>query len=133
MGRLELNGLEGPPSQPGEAFDAIFQSYFSGDEDGSVRQVFDAVIDSGQMPASTMSIVYGYMFDTSGAEQDEDLLYALAASLLVENWLSYVHRLKREGAFTTMYRMSHSSFNKLLGLLMKDLKVNEVKSWNRTS
>jgi len=89
--------------------------------------------------------VYGYMFDTSGAEQDEDLLYALAASLLAENvhgdvmkrqrlnWWSCVHHLKREGAFTTMYRMSHSSFNKLLGLLMKDLKVNEVKSWNRTS
>ena len=67
------------------SFDAVFQSYFSGDEDGSVWQVFDAVIDSGQMPASTMSMVYGYMFDISGAVQDKDLLYALAASLLAEN------------------------------------------------
>ena len=127
------------------SFDAMFQSYFSGDEDGSVHQVFDAVIDSGQMPVSAMSMVYGYMFDTSGAEQDEDLLYALAASLLAENvhgdvmkrqrlnWWPYMHHLKREGTFTNMYQMSNSLFNTLLGLLSKDSKLNEVESWNRTS
>ena len=49
------------------------------------------------------------------------------------DWKAHVKRLHKEGQFERMYRMSYTSFKKLLHLLEPYLQVNEGQGSRRTS
>ena len=79
---------------------------------------------------------------TKGIDDDFELIAAVAAAVLSRNfrgdflvrqrlkWSQHVRRLEREGMFRKMYRMSVTSFDKLVNLLRPWLQVNLKQSRN---
>jgi hypothetical protein len=130
-----------------QLFDNLFQHYISGDEDGSFRLCLDIIVDSGIFDATVGAVVYSTLFLSMTLENDPDseMLFSLAAALLASdvrsnvverqrlNWQAHVRWLRREGSFSRFYRMSYTSFWKLLSMLRPSLFVNSSQSQCRTS
>jgi hypothetical protein len=79
---------------------------------------------------------------TKGIDDDFELIAAVAAAVLSRSfhgdflvrhhlkWSQHVRRLEQEGLFQKMYRMSVTSFDKLVDLLQPWLQVNLKQSHN---
>ncbi len=91
--------------------------------------------------------LYDLLYDilsvgTKGIDDDFELIAAVAAAVLSRNfrgdflvrqhlkWSQHVRRLEREGLFQKMYRISVTSFDKLVELLQPWPQVNLKQSHN---
>jgi hypothetical protein len=81
-----------------------------------------------------------YRGETDPRSRFLEMIFSSAAALLASdirnnvverqhlNWQAHVRRLRREGAFSRFYRMSYTSFQKLLSMLQPSLFVYSSQS-----
>jgi hypothetical protein len=132
-----------------QLFDNLFQRFIAGEQDGPFRLCLDIIVDSGVFDATIGAVVYSTLFPSTildaDLDTDSEMVFSLAAALLASdlrsnvierqrlNWQAHVRTLRREGTFSRFYRMSYSSFQKLLTMLWPSLSVNCEQSRRRTS
>jgi hypothetical protein len=130
-----------------QLFDNLFQQYIAGDQDDSFRLCLDIIIDSGGFDGYVGAVIYSTLFPSTILDNDPDseMIFSLATALLASdirsnvvecqrlNWQVHVRRLRREGAFSRFFRMSKTSFQKLLTMLRPSLSVNNSQSRCHTS
>jgi len=66
-----------------DAFDKLFSSYFSMDQDGVIRKVFDVISSNNTTMKHPLDIIYPFTYASTGSHEDGFYdVAALAAAVL---------------------------------------------------
>ncbi len=69
-----------------ESFDILFRSYFPGDPDGQIRQMFDVLKAGNKALIHPYDLMYLFAFGAKHREDDFETIAAMAAAVLSQNF-----------------------------------------------
>ena len=139
MDPLALIAVQNATRSPSQhnAFDHMIQTLNPNDPNGDIRRCLDILKGNNSSLLHPCNILYSCICKETALDDDIELVAAMAAVILTSrfhgdfivrqhlNWNCHAKKLHQEGVFKRMYRMSPSSFVRLLTMILPWLEVNK--------